>query len=619
MNTKPSKSKIYSQSSDNGQTWNVPAKKGVGFLMIFGCFFAGLPLLVMAVMIYAHLFGTVENSTNWAILGLFLFLSMPIMIGGLFFFIGLKMRYTSYEISVNDGSVNLVKKFFKKETSENLESGEVHGVGLYSSFKTNGRSNYGLLVKARSEKDIKFSCGYNESELRWLASEMLAELAEQGGLPTEEELEKTYFSSSDGESTDDTENQFAKNGVTISFLDKANTRSGSGSDQFLIEKNGPVVAKTMIYAGLFGMLFSSVFIWVGFWADDGDLIFGLAGIFIATVSIVFFILGLSKLKTSEKFTFKADTIIKEKLRGDVSKSKTVFQKSSFTKLKVASSGKSNNDTRYSVKLRGTGGTKDLKLFNWVSQEVSEVVKLKVNAWLKPSVSPITTPEKTTFNSGYGSAMVTEATQKQIIERESLPPKIAPDEVPIYSSAMNLKDIKGGAWILRIFLMIFLCVGLGLIIFGVLSIKTAKDSETWPSVQGVILDSRIAINHGDDSTTYGADVSYRYAVEGHKYKGDKVTVSEMSTSSQTRASKIVQRYPIGKKVPVYYNPKESEDSVLETGLSDGSWLLPGIGLLFFIVPLIILIITEKSNRKENKKPKVNRNSVKSIESRYGKMG
>ena len=108
MNSKPVKSKIIESDTTTGKSWDIPAKKGVGFLMIFGCFFGGLPLLMLAFSVYASLSGTSEGpaSSGWGILGVFAFLSIFIMVGAITFYFGFKWRYTSYRVSVNDGAVN---------------------------------------------------------------------------------------------------------------------------------------------------------------------------------------------------------------------------------------------------------------------------------------------------------------------------------------------------------------------------------------------------------------------------------------------------------------------------------------------------------------------------------
>lgn len=593
----PVKSGIVEKQISGGSEWEIPAKRGVGCFMIFGCVFCLPPLLLLLATIFGMT--SVESSSVWGMIGLVVFACLFLLVGGAVAYFGYKSRYTAYRVMVRGGEVEVVKIFSKGEKSEKVVGGNVRGVGLYSSSETNGKPNYGILVRAREGDDVRFGVGLKEDELRWLASEMLGRLAEQGGLPTEEDVEEMYFSSIDGGS-----GNFSKGGVAVTSIDE---------ERFVIEKDGSKTGKGMLFGGLFGMIFGSVFIWVGFWADNGPMIFGIVGGFITLATLVVFIIGVSKLGTSEKFTFESDRVIREKLRGGVSRVKIRFEKSGFNKVEVKSSGSSNDDTRYSVVLLGVN--EKLKLFSWVDEDVSSAVKYKVNGWLKPEVISEPAVEES-VGGGYGSAMVVEKTSVKEVAAQ----KYTPEEVPIYNSTVDIKDVKGGIWMLRLFLGVFLVVGLGLVIFGVSEMMKAKDSENWPSVTGVVLKSKVSVDSSGDGTTYGADVTYRYKVKGKRYQGDKVTVSEVSTSSRGRAQKIVKRYPKKKKVAVYYDPEEPETSVLEKGVSGGSWLMPGVGAMFLIIPLIMLILAEKHYRKSKREEaaKGKAYGVDSVQDRYGKV-
>ncbi|MGJ8656430.1 MAG: DUF3592 domain-containing protein [Akkermansiaceae bacterium] len=601
----PAKSGISQREVGNGVEWDVPAKRGVGCLMIFGCVFCLPPLAILGMMGFAAFSDKGEVSSWWGMLGGLVFLSIFFLAGGGIAYLGYRMRYTSHKVRVRDGAVEVVKTIGKKETSEGILRGNVHGVGLYSSSETNGKPNYGLMVKARSGYGIKFGSGLKEGELRWLASEMLGSLAEQGGLPSEEDLDEAYFSSDEGEGGD-----FTKDGVTVSLL---------GGEEFEVVKNGSKIGVGMIFGGLFGVVFGSIFMAVGFWVEDGPLLFGIVGSLIVVGAFVTFIMGLTRLGTAEKYTFKGDRVIKEKLRGGVSKSKVSLQKSDFSKVEVKNSGSSNNATRYSVVMKGA--TEKMKLFSWVDQEISDVVKRKLNGWLRPEVVRETVDEvpESSGRGVYGGSMSVE--RASVVE--AVPQSFSPAEVPFYSNTVQIKDMKGGTWVLRIFLGVFLMAGLAMLGFGISNMITAKESESWPSVKGVVLTSKVSVNSDSDGTTYGADVTYKYVVDKQRYEGDRVAFGEVSTSSRNRAQKIVKRYRKGKKVAIFYDPNEPEVSVLEKGVSGGSWLLPGMGVLFFFVPLGILIFTERAHRKEQKQPRrgENRNyrhSVDSVQSRYGKV-
>lgn len=85
------------------------------------------------------------------------------------------------------------------------------------------------------------------------------------------------------------------------------------------------------------------------------------------------------------------------------------------------------------------------------------------------------------------------------------------------------------------------------------------SEKWPVAQGTILESEVAESRktrsGFGSRMYEAYVIYEYEVEGRKIKGDQVSLMEGSSSHRSDAAKVVNGLPVGKVVPVHYNPAD----------------------------------------------------------------
>ena len=78
-------------------------------------------------------------------------------------------------------------------------------------------------------------------------------------------------------------------------------------------------------------------------------------------------------------------------------------------------------------------------------------------------------------------------------------------------------------------------------------------------------------------TYLAKVRYSYSVDGTPYTGGKVSFSQYG-GRQEHSRQIVQQYPVGKAVDVYYDPEKPETAVLEPGVTNSSYLILGIGLL-----------------------------------------
>lgn len=136
----------------------------------------------------------------------------------------------------------------------------------------------------------------------------------------------------------------------------------------------------------------------------------------------------------------------------------------------------------------------------------------------------------------------------------------------------------------LFLGIFFLVGAGVSYWGWTILQDAKASASWPAVQGQITQSVIEENRDEDGTSYDAEIRYEYVVNDQQYNGDMVNFGEYS-GSHAHAEGIVNRYPVGQTVQVYYNPAEVTEAVLEPGVSTSSYLVLGIGLIFALVPFI----------------------------------
>jgi hypothetical protein len=137
-----------------------------------------------------------------------------------------------------------------------------------------------------------------------------------------------------------------------------------------------------------------------------------------------------------------------------------------------------------------------------------------------------------------------------------------------------------------------CIGFALLfalfVFGFQ--RAAAKARTWPTVSGRVEKSDVRSYESIDSdsstsrsqTMYRPDVVYRYEVGGVQYRGDKVSVSGMSTNMDSIARRVAARYPVGTKLQVHYNPDNPGESAIDPRLPLAFWL-------FYLVPLGILAI------------------------------
>jgi hypothetical protein len=63
------------------------------------------------------------------------------------------------------------------------------------------------------------------------------------------------------------------------------------------------------------------------------------------------------------------------------------------------------------------------------------------------------------------------------------------------------------------------------------------------------------------------IEYEYAVEGQKFRSDKVTFSHTGESGAGFAERYVSKYPVGAQVTVYYEPDDPDFSALEPNVKE----------------------------------------------------
>ena len=132
------------------------------------------------------------------------------------------------------------------------------------------------------------------------------------------------------------------------------------------------------------------------------------------------------------------------------------------------------------------------------------------------------------------------------------------------------------------------------VFGSISILwnliIALKSYRWEEIEGVIYKSKKDSSFGWLGSnlvhTENANLKYRYRVNGKKYTNDRISAFGVLGISGNIPSQIIQKYPKGKRVKIYYNPEAPERSCLEPGIGITNpftilILIMGITLLFFV--------------------------------------
>lgn len=119
---------------------------------------------------------------------------------------------------------------------------------------------------------------------------------------------------------------------------------------------------------------------------------------------------------------------------------------------------------------------------------------------------------------------------------------------------------------------------------------SRAARSWPVVMGKILVSELvsetSIETDNDNSTsrevtmYGVNLKYEYSVGGQKMESDRITwVDGIKVNSQSPARKILDAYPVGKMVQVYYRPDDPAFAMLEPHKLGSVYFLLLFGLAF----------------------------------------
>ena len=126
----------------------------------------------------------------------------------------------------------------------------------------------------------------------------------------------------------------------------------------------------------------------------------------------------------------------------------------------------------------------------------------------------------------------------------------------------------------LFALAALLSGVALLALALWLRRRAAQCAHWPSVDGMVLESRVDDAHLEFMKPV---LRYQYTVDGRRYVGFRVAFSGYGVSRQAMA-RLIEPYPAGRPVRVYYDPARPASAVLDNcSRSDWVyWLLFGLG-------------------------------------------
>jgi hypothetical protein len=111
---------------------------------------------------------------------------------------------------------------------------------------------------------------------------------------------------------------------------------------------------------------------------------------------------------------------------------------------------------------------------------------------------------------------------------------------------------------------------------------------WPIAKGEVIKSeaiRTSGNQsgpGQNSTVFTPRIRFKYGIDNKEYESDKITWGgTWGSNTGNYCEVMLQAYPVGKKIDVYYNPNNPNDCIIQLRYSFGM-AIPWIAGILFVV-------------------------------------
>lgn len=142
-----------------------------------------------------------------------------------------------------------------------------------------------------------------------------------------------------------------------------------------------------------------------------------------------------------------------------------------------------------------------------------------------------------------------------------------------------------------FLLVFFLLGAGMIFFSLRARKKAQQSQSWPSTAGTVSEVQVKEISREDAdgfqtTSYQPQVTYSYQVGNQTYTSDRLSFgARVSYGNRNQASKVLEAYPVGMPLVIYYDPEKPAEAVVERQASGFKLLLIG-GILLIVISFCV---------------------------------
>ncbi len=130
--------------------------------------------------------------------------------------------------------------------------------------------------------------------------------------------------------------------------------------------------------------------------------------------------------------------------------------------------------------------------------------------------------------------------------------------------VNPVGAAGSGW-LDLFCVALLVGSLATEVYTIGVFSQAVAAKSWPTTEGAIETSMMVRKLNGLKETFEAVIRYRYSVEGVEFESSSVRSRGTGSAYQFDIDAVLEKFPVGARVPVYFDPANPQQSYLEVGV------------------------------------------------------
>jgi len=97
------------------------------------------------------------------------------------------------------------------------------------------------------------------------------------------------------------------------------------------------------------------------------------------------------------------------------------------------------------------------------------------------------------------------------------------------------------------------------------------------------------------TSFSPEIAYKFSVDGKEYTGRKFRTLGFSSENESEIKELISRYPVGRRITVYYNPASNDEAVIEKAPAPSKIILVFGGGVILLGLLIVFVLSRIAGR------------------------